>query len=102
PQDPRRGGRGALIVRLGAKQRIGTAVAAAIVTYVLLATVHWHTRVMVTWDIGTIASLFLSWTNIELADANSTRAHSLAQDTSGSIIFLLVVGASCASVVAIG
>jgi hypothetical protein len=37
-----------------------------------------------------------------MSDAKSTRDHALAQDLSGYVIFLLVVVASCASVVALG
>ena len=57
---------------------------------------------MASWDAGTLVYLALAWTIIGSSDAKSTRAHALAQDTSGYIIFLFVLGAACASVVAIG
>jgi hypothetical protein len=48
----------------------------------------------VSWDAATLAYLFLAWTIIGLSDAKSTRAHALAQDTSGFIIFLFVLVAA--------
>ena len=64
--------------------------------------VSWHTRLVASWDAGALVYLGLAWTIIWRADAESTRAHTLAQDTSGYIMFLFVLGAACASVVAIG
>ncbi len=92
----------AWINHLGAKRRLALALAIAIVAYVAEpAGTSWHTRLVVSWDAATLAYLCLAWTIIGLSDAKSTRAHALAQDTSGFIIFLFVLGAACASVVAI-
>jgi uncharacterized membrane protein len=44
----------------------------------------------------------LAWWLIARADASMTRDHALGQDQSGYVIFLFVVGAACASIVAIG
>ena len=88
---------------LGAKARLATAMAIAVAAYVAAPdTVSWHTRLVACWDAGTLVYLGLAWTIIRAADAKSTRAHALAQDTSGYVIFLFVVGAARASVVAIG
>ena len=57
---------------------------------------------MASWDASTLVYLGPAWTIIGCADAESTRGHALAQDTSGYIIFLFVLCAACASVVAIG
>lgn len=90
------------INHLGAKRRLVLALAIAIVAYVAEPdSISWHTRLVASWDAGTIAYLCLAWTIIGIADARSTRAHALAQDTSGFIIFLFVLGAACSSVVAI-
>jgi uncharacterized membrane protein len=89
--------------RLGAKQRLAAALALAIVAYAAQPDpVSWHTRLVASWDLGTLVYLGLAWMIIGRTDAKSTRAHALAQDTSGYIIFLFVLGAACASVVAIG
>ena len=89
--------------RLGAKERLAAALALAIAAYLAQPdAVSWHTRLVASWDVGTLVYLALAWIIIGRADAQSTRSHALAQDTSGYIIFLFVLGAACASVVAIG
>src|SRR5436190_2513191 len=91
-----------LIDRLGATGRLGTALAIAIASYAFCPDVmSWHTRAIFSWDAATVGYLCLAWTIIGFSDAESTRTHALAQDTSGFIIFLFVLGAACASVVAI-
>jgi uncharacterized membrane protein len=91
------------IDRLGAKARIVATLTLGVIAYALQAdTVSWHTRLVVSWDVGAFVYLGLAWAIIGSADAQSTRGHALAQDTSGFIIFLFVLGAACASVVAIG
>jgi uncharacterized membrane protein len=93
----------AWITRLGAKQRLAAVLAIAIGVYFAEPdTISLHTRLVASWDVGTLAYLGLAWTIIGSSDANSTRAHALAQDTSGYIIFLFVLAAACASIVAIG
>jgi uncharacterized membrane protein len=88
---------------LGAKQRLGAALLLAVIAYVAQPdSVSWHTRLVASWDVGTLVYLAVAWTIMRLADAKSTRGHALGQDTSGYIIFLFVVCAACASVVAIG
>jgi uncharacterized membrane protein len=89
--------------RLGAKVRIAATLSAGFIAYfVQPETISWHTRLVASWDVGTLVYLVLAWTIIRTADAQSTRNHALAQDTSGYIIFLFVLAAACASVVAIG
>jgi uncharacterized membrane protein len=91
------------IDRLGAKVRIAATISVALIAYFAQPeTISWHTRLVAAWDVGTIVYLVLAWTIIRTADAQSTRSHALAQDTSGYIIFLFVLAAACASVVAIG
>src|SRR4029077_12262495 len=63
--------------------------------------VFWHTRLIVSWNAATLVYLGLAWTTIRCSDAKSTRSHALSQDTSVFLIFLFVLGAACASVVAI-
>jgi uncharacterized membrane protein len=91
------------IVRFGAMQRLGTALGVAFVAFLAQPdSVSWHTRIVAAWDLGALAYLALAWALMAKADVTVTRSHALSQDQSGYIIFLFVVGASCASIVAIG
>ena len=91
------------IARFGAMWRLGTALVVAAVAYVVQPdAISWHTRLVASWDVGTLAYLGLAWTLIARTDARVTRDHALSQDQSGYVIFLFVVGAACASIVAIG
>jgi len=91
------------IDRLGAKVRVAATLLVAVIAFFAQPeTISWHTRLVASWDVGTLVYLVLAWTIIGRASAQMTRGHALAQDTSGYIIFLFVLGAACASVVAIG
>ncbi len=91
------------IARFGAMWRLGTAFVLAVVAYLAQPeSITWHTRIVASWDLGTLAYLGLAWALIVEADARVTRDHALGQDQSGFFIFLFVVGAACASIVAIG
>jgi uncharacterized membrane protein len=99
PHDP---GLAAWIDRLGAKRRLATALVVGIAAYLAQPeAVSWHTRLVASWDVAALAYLVLAWTIIGRADARSTRAHVLEQDSSTYVIFLFVLGAACASIVAI-
>jgi uncharacterized membrane protein len=90
-------------VRFGATQRLGSALVLALAAYLAQPdTISWHTRVVASWDLGAIVYLALAWWLIARADARETRDHVLAQDQSSYLIFLFVVSAACASIVAIG
>ena len=91
------------IARFGAKGRLGTALVVAAVAYVVQPdSISWHTRIVASWDLGALAYLALAWLLIGRTDARVARDHALSQDQSGYVIFLFVVGAACASTVAIG
>ena len=91
------------IDRLGAKERAAAASVVAVLAYFAQPdAISLHTRLVVVWDLCTLVYLGLAWIIVGRADAPSTRAHALAQDTSGFVIFLLVLAAACASLVAIG
>jgi uncharacterized membrane protein len=96
-------GRSPWIDRLGAKVRLAATFTVAVIAYFAEPeTISWSTRLVASWDVGTLVYLGLAWTIIARADSQSTRSHALAQDTSGYIIFLFVLSAACSSVVAIG
>jgi uncharacterized membrane protein len=92
----------ARIDQLGAKGRVLIAFAIGLVAFAAEpGAVSSHTRLVVSWNAGTLAYLALAWTIIRFSDAESTRSHALAQDSSLLLISLFVLGAACASVVAI-
>ncbi len=89
--------------RFGAMRRLATALVIAAVTYVVQPeSISWHTRIVASWDLGMLTYLSLAWALIARADARVTRDHALREDQSGLFISLFVVGAACASIVAIG
>jgi uncharacterized membrane protein len=61
-----------------------------------------HTRLLVAWNAGTLTYLILGWLAVARADAHMTRVRAQLYDQTGYVIFLLVVVASTASIVAIG
>lgn len=96
-------GKAAWIVRVGAMQRLAVVIAVGVVAYFAQPmSISWHTRAVVSWDLSVVIYLALAWWLIASSDAATTRDHALSQDQSVYVIFLFVVVAACASVVAIG
>ena len=53
-------------------QRLGTALGVAIVAFLVQPdSISWHTRIVASWDLGTLAYLGLAWTLMAKADAGS-------------------------------
>jgi uncharacterized membrane protein len=93
----------AWLIRIGAMQRLAVVITVGVAAFLAQPdSISWHTRAVVSWDLSVLVYLGLAWWLIALADARMTRDHALGQDQSGYIIFLFVVGAACASIVAIG
>lgn len=93
----------AWLIRFSAVQRLALALGTAIAAF--LAQPNWissQTRVLVSWDLGALLYLGLAWALMARSDANMTRDHARSQDQSGYVIFLFVVSAACAGIVAIG
>ena len=91
------------IIRIGATQRLALALIAGGGAFVVQpASIALDSRVVASWDLGTLIYLGLAWALIALSSAKMTRDHARVQDPSRYIIFLAVVGAAWASVVAIG
>ena len=91
------------IVRFGAMRRLTAALGVAAASYLAQPdSISWHTRLVACWDLGTLTYLGLAWALIARADADVTRDHATSEDQSGIFIFLFVIGAACASIVAIG
>ena len=61
-----------------------------------------HTRLLIAWNAGALTYLSFAWLAVGRADVAMTRVRAQLYDQTGYVIFLLVVVASTASVVAIG
>jgi uncharacterized membrane protein len=95
------------IVRSNPLQRLGFAAGLGAVCFLALTLLHpaWlseHAHLLISWDLGTLTYLVLSWTLITVSDATTTRAHVRAQDQNVFLIFLLVVAAALTSIIVIG
>ncbi len=92
-----------LSVRMSAPQRLAIVVAVGIVIFLVQpSTLPASSRVLSSWNVGALAYLALAWMTIFRADATMCHLRARSYDQSGYVIFLLVVTAACASIVAIG
>lgn len=90
-------------VRLGATSRLVFVIAASCLLYLAAPdALSRATRALISWNVGAFGYLALGWLTIARADPVMTKVRARLYDQSGFIIFLLVVTAACASVVAIG
>lgn len=90
-------------IRMSAPRRLAIVVALSIVTFsVEPGTLSVSNRLLLSWDLGALAYLALAWMTIARADLTMTRIRARSYDQNGYVIFLLVLAAACASVVAIG
>jgi uncharacterized membrane protein len=90
------------IVQLRASHRLALTVAAGIAVYFVAAEFFsFKTRMLIAWDTGASIYLGLAWAVIVKADAAMTRIRMRTQDQAAFVIFLTVVTAACASIVAI-
>lgn len=93
----------AWLMRFGAAQRLAAALVVAVAAFLWQPDeVLPQSRLLVSWDLGALTYLALAWALMARADPRATREHALAQDQSSYLIFLFVVGAACAGIVAIG
>jgi uncharacterized membrane protein len=84
-------------------RRLGLALLLALVAYLWLPELLGRdTRLLASWDVGVFVYLLLDWLLIINLDAHATREHARLQHQTHHGVFLFVVGAACASVVAIG
>ena len=90
------------IVRLLATHRIALAAATGVVIYFVAERLFpVRTSLLVAWDAGVSIYLAMAWTVIARADTAMTRSRMRSQDQGAFVIFLAVVTAACASLVAI-
>jgi uncharacterized membrane protein len=91
------------IVRLKAAPRLAIAVAVGVMMFFAQPQgISSQTQSLVAWNIGAWTYLLLTAMVIARADAAMTRTRVQTQDQSGYVIFLLVVSAAAASLIAIG
>ncbi|MES2356449.1 MAG: DUF1345 domain-containing protein [Pseudomonadota bacterium] len=92
----------ARLIRLKAIQRLAVAASTGLAVFMVQTWDLLPTRLIVSWDVGVIVYLAMAWLVVVHADAGMTREQTLSQDQSGYLMFLIVVCAACASIVAIG
>jgi uncharacterized membrane protein len=85
------------LVRLLFAVSVGIAAAFALTRWVAEP----HTRFLAAWDVAVAVYLAHAWMVVHALDSRATRAHVQRHDENGYVVFLLVVGAACASLVAI-
>lgn len=91
------------IARLNALQRVAIVLALAVAASLLLAPwVSARILLLASWDVGALCFLGIGWLVVARTDETLTRVRAQLYDPSGFVIFLLVVTAASASVVAIG
>src|SRR5512143_614789 len=91
------------MIRIGATHRLALALIAGGGVFVVQpASIALDSRVVASWDLGSLLYLGLAWALIARSSAKATRDHARVQDPSRYIIFLVVVSAAWASLVAIG
>ena len=91
------------IVGLTATQRLSLTLLVGAISFAV--TQPWlmlHTRLLIAWNAGTLTYLTFCWLAVGRADAHMTRVRAQLYDQTAYVIFLLVVVASSASIVAIG
>jgi len=90
------------IVQLRASHRLALTLAAGVAVYFVAAEFFSvKARVLIAWDVGVSIYLALAWAVIAKADAAMTRIRMRTQDQAAFVIFLTIVTAACASIVAI-
>ena len=91
------------IARLNALQRIAIVLALAVAASLVLAPwVSARILLLASWDVGALCFLAIGWMVVARTDETLTRVRAQLYDSSGFVIFLFVVTAASASVVAIG
>jgi uncharacterized membrane protein len=91
------------VARLSALQRIAIVVAVAIgASFLLSPWLSTRAVFLATWDLAALSYLALAWTIVARSDETLTRMRAQRYDPGGQAIFLLIVLAATASIVAIG
>lgn len=91
------------IIRLGALPRIAIVVGVAVAASLLLS--PWFSKrvvLLASWDVGALCYLTLAWMIVARSDETLTRMRAQRYDPGVRAIFLLIVFAATASIVAIG
>ncbi|MGB8339502.1 MAG: DUF1345 domain-containing protein [Burkholderiales bacterium] len=91
-------------IRLRALHRLLIAIfiAVLVVGALQITTMDLTARLLAGWDVGALVYLALAWLLVSKSDTNATRIRAQTQDQNGFVIFLIVITAAMASIVAIG
>jgi uncharacterized membrane protein len=81
---------------------LGVVVAAAVLVGAFVAGADWAVAVSAAWGAAALVVIASTWWRIGRMDPEQTRAHARAEDFSRPLADLVVVGASVASLIAIG
>lgn len=91
------------LIRFGAVQRIVVALGIGVLSFLALPDwISLNIRLIASWDLSALIYLGLAWQVIARSDVRMTRDHALKQDQSSHVMFLFVVTAAFAGMVAIG
>jgi uncharacterized membrane protein len=86
-----------------ASRRVGIAALAGLVAGIAIAFVtSWQIAIVTGWDVAAATVLFASWNVILRLDGKGTRARATTEDSSRAAAELVVLGASLASLCAVG
>jgi uncharacterized membrane protein len=80
----------------------GSCLAAALAFIGLRHHVSFLAQLVLTWDVFTLTALALAWFVIVTKDPYEARRNAKLQDTSGTVLFALVIFAASASLIAVG
>lgn len=84
-----------------ALSRVGIAIALGLAAWAALGDhLPSHARALVGWDVGSLALLALQWTIVFTADSHVTRARAGAEDPGRTLVYVIVVVSSTASLLA--
>lgn len=91
------------VVRVSAHQKLIIALVIGAISFAVLQPwLAMHTRLLIAWNVTAMTYLGFAWIAVGRADSGMTRVRAQLYDQTGYVIFLLVLIASTASVVAIG
>lgn len=91
------------VIRFRALQRLAVALGVGVLSFLVFpAWISLNTRLIASWDLSALVYLGLAWQVIVRSNVTMTRDHALSQDQSRHVMFLFVVTAAFAGMVAIG
>jgi uncharacterized membrane protein len=90
------------IHRLDAHHRVALSLLMALIVFVAVPSLRLAVRALVAWDAFAFTYIALSWLRIAFADARTSVRDARLQDSSRTALFLFVIVAAVASLLAVG